>query len=29
VGEFAFGAEGAPMGQHNVLGDGQAEAGTP
>src|SRR5215469_12899701 len=29
VREFAFGADQAAVGAHDVLGDGQAEAGTP
>ena len=27
--EFAFGADGATVGAHDVLGDGKAEAGAP
>ncbi len=27
MGQFAFGADGAAVGQHDVLGDGEAEAG--
>jgi hypothetical protein len=27
VGEFAFGADGAAVGEHDVFGDGEAEAG--
>ena len=27
MGEFAFGADGAAVGEHDVLGDGEAEAG--
>ncbi len=29
MGEFAFGADGAAVGQHDVLGNGKAEAGAP
>ena len=29
VSQFAFGADGAAVGEHDVLGDGEAEAGAP